>query len=370
MRASAPLAARVVPVAILGLLLPSGSFAAGVPTHPRAYARSRHHAVYVAAASVSHHGTRRSGSASARLAAEERPAEKRSAEKSKGDRRGHARDAAQHPLSRRAARREARREAKLEAKAESRREAIAASHPVAVPVPANAAVSPKQFQQDQQAAAEAPKRQETFRARLANFFMSPFRGTHESLVRQNQRDQQDGLTRIQDDADISRQVQNHTLVSIPAVAGLTVDERLPENRRYTRPWTAHFLADLARAHQARFGSDLQVNSAVRTVQFQKRLMHINGNAAPASGDTASSHLMGTTVDLAKRNMSPQEIQWMRAWLWPLQQAGRIDVEEEFKQSCFHIAVYKSYVSQMPEKFLADGAQPRLRIGQSPSSAEN
>ena len=27
----------------------------------------------------------------------------------------------------------------------------------------------------------------------------------------------------------------------------------------------------------------------------------------------------------------------------LQTAGKIDVEEEFKQSCFHITVYKSYV---------------------------
>jgi hypothetical protein len=35
--------------------------------------------------------------------------------------------------------------------------------------------------------------------------------------------------------------------------------------------------------------------------------------------------------------------WMRNWLLPLQQAGKIDVEEEFKQACFHITVYKSYV---------------------------
>jgi hypothetical protein len=34
---------------------------------------------------------------------------------------------------------------------------------------------------------------------------------------------------------------------------------------------------------------------------------------------------------------------MRRWLLPLQPAGKIDVEEEFKQSCFHITVYKSYV---------------------------
>ena len=218
---------------------------------------------------------------------------------------------------------------------------------------------PAQFAEDQQVAVYAPVREETLRGQLANF-LAPLFGSHESLVRQNQRDEQDGLARVQNDQDILRQVKRKTLVPLPATAGLRVDERLPANRRYTRPWTATFLRDLARAHAAQFDSALQVNSAVRTVQFQKRLMRINGNAAPADGDNASSHLMGGTVDLAKRDMSPDELQWMRAWLWPLQQAGKIDVEEEFHQACFHIAVYKSYVPQMPERLLAANAPPRLR----------
>jgi hypothetical protein len=41
-------------------------------------------------------------------------------------------------------------------------------------------------------------------------------------------------------------------------------------------------------------------------------------------------------------MTAREIGWMRAWLIPLEQQGKIDVEEEFRQSCFHISVYKSY----------------------------
>ena len=68
--------------------------------------------------------------------------------------------------------------------------------------------------------------------------------------------------------------------------------------------------------------------------------------------------MGYTVDLAKRDMSPDEVQWMRAWLWPLQQAGKVDVEEEFHQACFHIAVYRAYVPQMPERLLAANSRPR------------
>ena len=33
---------------------------------------------------------------------------------------------------------------------------------------------------------------------------------------------------------------------------------------------------------------------------------------------------------------------MRAYLLPLEVAGKIDVEEEFEQACFHITVYKDY----------------------------
>ncbi len=34
---------------------------------------------------------------------------------------------------------------------------------------------------------------------------------------------------------------------------------------------------------------------------------------------------------------------MRAYLQPLIDQGKIDVEEEFQQACFHISVYKAYV---------------------------
>jgi hypothetical protein len=33
----------------------------------------------------------------------------------------------------------------------------------------------------------------------------------------------------------------------------------------------------------------------------------------------------------------------------LQAAGKIDVEEEFQQSCFHITVYKSYAAPKPAR---------------------
>jgi hypothetical protein len=178
---------------------------------------------------------------------------------------------------------------------------------------------------------------------LAIMNLPPLRGTHESLVRQNTRAEQDGLLRVKDDVDLGTLRHAGSLVSLPETTSMHVDGRLPMNRRYCRTWTGHFLTDLARAHYERFHRPLQVNSAVRTIEYQRHLLHINGNAAPAEGDVASPHLTGAAVDVAKKGLSPSEVAWMRSYLLPLQTAGKIDVEEEFKQSCFHISVYRSYV---------------------------
>ena len=171
----------------------------------------------------------------------------------------------------------------------------------------------------------------------------PLRGSHESLVRQNEMAEADGLERILDDADLADRIAQGSLVPVPTSASLHINTDLPENRRYCRPWTAQFLNDLAKAHSRQFsGTSLEVTSAVRTVAYQRQLRHINGNAAAADGDIASPHLTGGTIDIAKQGLTAREIGWMRGWLIPLEQKGLIDVEEEFKQSCFHISVYKRY----------------------------
>ena len=171
----------------------------------------------------------------------------------------------------------------------------------------------------------------------------PLRGSLASLERQDERLEADGLERIEDEDDLSARIEHHLLVPIPVSDALTVDEELPAHHRYCRPWTARFLADLARAHEAAFHRPFEVSSAVRTVAYQAQLMRINGNAAPAEGDLFSPHLMGATVDIAKKDMSRDEIAWMRRHLLALQLAGKIDVEEEFEQACFHISVYRSYM---------------------------
>jgi len=172
---------------------------------------------------------------------------------------------------------------------------------------------------------------------------APMRGSHEVLLHQNEMADHDGLACVQDDEDLAEMRQAKQLVPLPTDETLRVDERLPEDRRYSRPWTAVFLTAMARDFYTKFHAQLQVDSAVRTVDVQKRLDRTNGNAAPAEGATASPHLTGQAIDVAKRGLTLAEIAWLRLYLQPLMDAGKIDVEEEFRQACFHISVYKSYM---------------------------
>ena len=97
---------------------------------------------------------------------------------------------------------------------------------------------------------------------------------------------------------------------------------------------------------------------MRTVAFQRHLVLVNGNAAPPTGDVASPHLYGQAVDIAKRGMSMTELAWMRSYLTPVESAGKIDVEEEFQQSCFHLSVYRRYLGVPAPRTVPDPAPQR------------
>ena len=118
------------------------------------------------------------------------------------------------------------------------------------------------------------------------------------------------------------------------------------------------------AYYVRFHQPLQVNSAVRTVAYQLRLRRVNGNAAGIGGEMASPHLTGEAIDFGKHDMSTEEIAWMRTYLRPLMQVGKVDVEEEFQQACFHISVYRSYAPGIPSsrREYAALAQPTRDAG--------
>ncbi len=206
---------------------------------------------------------------------------------------------------------------------------------------------------------------------------APLRGTREILVHQNTMADDEGLERIRNESDLNRLRAAHELVNLQESVSLRVNPELGANRRCARVWSVRFAEDMARAFYARFHEPLQVNSAVRTVAFQVRLRRVNGNAAATGGDGASPHLTGQALDFGKRGMSVEEIAWMRLYLLPLMQAGKVDVEEEFQQACFHISVYRSYLQNPPTRHKAtrnELAQLRseARSGKSlpPSDEEN
>jgi hypothetical protein len=172
---------------------------------------------------------------------------------------------------------------------------------------------------------------------------APLKGTREILVHQNIMADDEGLQRVEDDYDLRRMRATRQLVDFPESASLHVNPELAGDRRCARPWAVRFAADIAHAYYARFHEPLQVNSAVRTIAYQVRLQRVNGNAAGIDGEAASPHLTGEAIDFGKRGMSMEQIAWMRTYLLPLMQSGKLDVEEEFQQACFHISVYRTYL---------------------------
>ena len=202
--------------------------------------------------------------------------------------------------------------------------------------------------------------------------LPPMRGSREILVHQNTMADEEGLSRIQDDDDLRRMRMDRMLVDFPESASLRVNPELAGDRRCARPWTVRFAANIARAYYERFGQPLQVNSAVRTVAYQVRLRRVNGNAAGTEGDVASPHLTGEALDFGKHGMSSAEIAWMRLYLRPLMQSGKLDVEEEFQQACFHISVYRSYAPDMPavRRRYARSEVAQVRVPRAMDSREN
>jgi len=169
-----------------------------------------------------------------------------------------------------------------------------------------------------------------------------FRPSHESLLVQNAEIDRLELPRIQDETELEALKADGSLLPIRPGDALRIDPRLDPSRRYCRPWTRDFIEDLSQAYYNRFHAQIQVNSAVRTVKVQKKLRRHNRNAAPADGETASSHLAGVTVDLQRRGMSKDQIRWMEHYLFYMKALGLVEPEEERRQWVFHIMVSGHY----------------------------
>jgi len=203
------------------------------------------------------------------------------------------------------------------------------------------------------------------RARIRRILWNPvFRPSHDSLLRQNQEIDRLELPRIQNEAELEELIGRQELVPIVASQTLRFDPRLDPDRRYCRPWTRDFLDDLSAAYYKQFHDSIQVNSAVRTVQVQKKLRRHNRNAAPEKGETASSHLAGITVDIQRRGMSKQQVAWMENYMMPLKEQGLVEPEEERHQWVFHVAVSGRYAGLHQPKAASGDQQEAVQTEQS------
>ncbi|MFZ0807878.1 MAG: DUF5715 family protein [Candidatus Sulfotelmatobacter sp.] len=169
-----------------------------------------------------------------------------------------------------------------------------------------------------------------------------FRPSHESLILQNAEIDRLELPRIQDDTELEALKADGSLLEIVPNESLKIEPSLDPSRRYCRPWTLSFVDDLSHAYFRRFHAQIQVNSAVRTVKVQRKLRRHNRNAAPADGDTASSHLAGVTVDLQRRGLTKEQIRWTEHYLFYMKALGLVEPEEERRHWCFHIMVSGRY----------------------------
>jgi hypothetical protein len=158
--------------------------------------------------------------------------------------------------------------------------------------------------------------------------------SHDNLIRQNVVEDQMGLRRIQDEAELKSLVMDGTLVALPNNDAVKIAPSLPANRRYALPQTIGFLLSLAEAYRAEFGKPLIVDSAVRPVETQIQLRKHNRAAAPAEGETASSHETGLTIDLSKHSLNKAQRQWLEAMLsYEVTMNHAIVINEK---ACYHV----------------------------------
>lgn len=190
-----------------------------------------------------------------------------------------------------------------------------------------------------------------------------FKPSHESLLLQNEEIDRLNLPRIYDDKQLERLKVSGDLLPIIPTEALRIQPSLDPSRRYCREWTRDFLEDISTSYYKEFHQQIQVNSAVRTVLVQKKLRRHNHNAAPETGETASSHLAGLTVDLQRRGMTKTQVQWMEDYLRPLKEMGLVEPEEERRQYCFHIMVAGAYDQWRATRMLAAQADTGKAISQ-------
>jgi hypothetical protein len=164
-----------------------------------------------------------------------------------------------------------------------------------------------------------------------------FPANAQSVLLENQDADNAGIPRYDDQEEIDEAVMGGELVAIDGVA---VSRTLPVERRYARPTAVRFAQELSREFDGNFNHSLQIDSAVRPADCQRRLRRHNENAANFDGPAASTHERGTTIDFNRR-LSKREWHWLRFRLMYYVACGKIRVIEE--RNCIHVFVEENNV---------------------------
>lgn len=170
-------------------------------------------------------------------------------------------------------------------------------------------------------------------------------GTPSSAIKQNIIADGHKLLRLSE-VQLTRFKKNGQLVQLINTSLVYVDPRMPVKYQWCLRDTHAFIFEFASAYHQKFGRRLQINSAVRTIEYQVALGRHNKNAAPVVGPKTSTHLTGATIDIAKKGLPDSHLAWMREELLKHEEAGRIDGTEEMMQAVFHVMVYPTTI-QVP-----------------------
>lgn len=173
---------------------------------------------------------------------------------------------------------------------------------------------------------------------------SVLKGSRKFLALQNAKIDELCIRRVADDHDLAELIQSGELVPIITGEMIAIDKRLDPKWRYVHPYVNQFLTDLISsdlyaAYFKKFHKPIWITSAVRTVEYQKRLQKINRNAAAPLGPLASLHTAGVAIDIGKKKLGVSGAHFMRRYLCSLKKTRFIEVVEERYQAVFHVVVF-------------------------------
>lgn len=174
------------------------------------------------------------------------------------------------------------------------------------------------------------------------------RANRSSQAIQNERADDDNLSRMEDREMVARWVRLQLLERVPDKTTHYYLHAVHDENQYLRPWAKLFLERLSRQYHSRHRQPLRVTSLLRTSDYQKRLSGRNGNAAAAEGPKRSAHLTGACMDISKKGMTRAQQAWVREVLASLKAKGYLYAVEEFKQPVFHILVHRNYEDYVDE----------------------